>query len=226
VSEPQWPPLRGVLFDLDGTLLDTAPDLAAALNRLRGQHQLTPLAFSDIRPHVSHGSAALITLGFGFAESDPRFESLRLALLSLYHENIANLTRPFDGMFALLAELKRRGLKWGIVTNKPGWLTTPLLARFDFGIRPECVVSGDTVATAKPDPGPLLHGVEQLELAPAQCVYIGDAERDVAAGIRAGMRTLIALYGYLGPDDQPHTWGADAYLRAPLDLIEWIDQLS
>jgi len=215
-------PPRAVLFDLDGTLLDTARDLAGALNRVRMAQGHDPLPFAAIRPYVSHGSFALTRLGFGIDDSHPEFEPLRRRLLDEYHAELATHTRPFDGIDRLLDWLVARPLKWGIVTNKPGWLTTPLMAQIRLAQRPGCVISGDTLATRKPDPAPLIHAADILGVAPADCLYVGDAERDVAAGRRASMATLIALYGYLGPADQPAEWGADGALEAPLALCDWL----
>ncbi|MBI2802293.1 MAG: phosphoglycolate phosphatase [Gammaproteobacteria bacterium] len=215
---------RAILFDLDGTLLDTAPDLAAALNRVRAQQALPPLAFERIRPWVSHGSFALTRLGFAVAEDSAEFEALRQALLAEYHAHVADRSCLFDGMAEILLDLTRRDLRSGIVTNKPGWLTAPLLAKLGLDLQFSCVISGDTLTTRKPDPAPLLHAAQMLGVATRDCVYIGDAERDVEAGRRAGMVTLVALYGYLGDSDTPEQWGADGYLAAPSDLASWLDQ--
>lgn len=215
-------PPRAILFDLDGTLLDTARDLAGALNRVRAAHGRAALPFAAIRPFVSHGSFALIRTGFELADTDPAFEPLRQALLTEYHAQIATHTCPFDGIERVLDWLVARGLRWGIVTNKPGWLTTPLLARIPLRHPPGCVVSGDTLATRKPDPAPLLHAAAQLDVAAEDCLYVGDAERDVEAGRRARMATLVALYGYLGPTDRPGDWGADGALAAPHELCDWL----
>ncbi len=211
-----------VLFDLDGTLLDTAPDLAGALNRVRCNHDLPPVPFSALRPWVSHGSFALVRAGFGLADDHPTFESLRQELLAEYHAQIADESAPFSGIDAVLEWLQARELRWGIVTNKPGWLTTPLLARVPFTHTPGCVVSGDTLPVRKPDPGPLLLAAETLRVAPSRCIYVGDAERDVEAGRRAGMRTLIASYGYLGMHDEPAHWGADGMVASPHELMNWL----
>ena len=215
---------RAILFDLDGTLLDTAPDLANALNRVRARHALPPLAFERIRPWVSHGSFALTRLGFAVADDSPEFEILRQALLAEYHAHVADHSCLFDGMAEIFLDLTRRDLRSGIVTNKPGWLTTPLLAKLGLDRQFTCVVSGDTLTTRKPDPAPLLHAAQMLGVVPQDCVYIGDAERDVEAGRRAGMVTLVALYGYLGETDTPAQWGADGYLAAPGDLVSWLNQ--
>ncbi len=214
--------LRGVLFDLDGTLLDTAPDLAAALNRVRADYALSPLPYAEIRPWVSHGSYALTRLGFSFAEDSHEFETARLALLDAYHAHVADDTRPFPGMDALLDDIEARGLRWGIVTNKPGWLTTPLLEKLELGWQPLCVVSGDTLPERKPHPAPLLHAARALECEPVDCVYIGDAERDVSAGRQAGMRTLVATYGYIGPGEDPLSWQASELVDSPAAIVAWL----
>jgi 2-phosphoglycolate phosphatase len=214
--------LRGVLFDLDGTLLDTAPDLAAALNRVRAAYALTPLPYAEIRPWVSHGSFALTRLGFSFAEDSDAFETARLALLDAYHAHVADDTRLFPGMDALLDDIEARGLRWGIVTNKPGWLTTPLLEKLGLGWQPSCVVSGDTLPERKPHPAPLLHAARALACDPVDCVYIGDAERDVSAGRQAGMRTLVATYGYIGPGEDPAGWQASELVDSPADILAWL----
>lgn len=216
------PPLRGVLFDLDGTLLDTAPDLAAALNRTRADYGLPALSHAEIRPWVSHGSYALTRLGFEFAETSSEFETARLALLDHYHAHVADETTPFPGTAALLADIEARGLAWGIVTNKPAWLTGPLLARLGLDWCPACVVSGDTLPERKPHPAPLLHAANLIGCAPMCCVYVGDAERDVAAGRAAGMRTLVASYGYIAPDELPAQWAAHAIVDSPAAIARWL----
>ena len=213
-----------VLFDLDGTLLDTAPDLAAALNRLRALEGLTALPYEAIRPHVSHGSKALTRLGFALAPDTAEFETLRLRLLDLYHEDVASRTRLFDGMGDVLLSLAAAGLCWGIVTNKPGWLTTPLLAQIALPVLPGCVISGDTLPVSKPDPAPLLLAAEQLGICPQDCLYIGDAARDVEAGQRAGMATLVATYGYLTEDDRPTAWGAGGLVESPREILPHVER--
>ncbi len=176
--------LRAVLLDLDGTLLDTAPDMAHALNQLRIAEGLPELPFEQIRPHVSHGALRLIRLGFG--EPEPaRFESLRGRFLDLYRNGIAVRTRVFDGFDEVLAAIEDAGLRWGIVTNKPGWLTVPLLEALGLDRRSACVISGDTLPERKPHPMQLLHAAALLGLEPRQCAYLGDAERDVQAARNA-----------------------------------------
>jgi 2-phosphoglycolate phosphatase len=213
---------RAVLFDLDGTLLDTAPDLARALNRVRGDDGLAPLPFAAIRPHVSHGSTALIALGYDLEPGTPAFECRRQRLLDAYHAEVAVESRLFPGMAAVLDTLEARGLSWGIVTNKPGWLTTPLLAALDLDRRAGCVVSGDSTPHAKPHPEPLLAAAAAIGIPATQCLYVGDAERDVVAARAAGMAVLVALYGYLAPGDEPARWGATACIERAAELLAWL----
>ena len=212
-----------VLFDLDGTLLDTAPDLAVALNRLRREHGVSELPPAAIRPTVSHGSPGMLKLGFGLESDDARYEALNQRFLALYREAIAVQTGLFPGMAEVLARLETAGIPWGVVTNKPGWLTEPLLKALDLWARAACVVSGDTLAKRKPDPEPLWYACERVGIAPARAWYVGDAERDVQAGNRAGMKTLIAGFGYLGAEDRPEEWGATGWLERPADLLGWLE---
>lgn len=213
--------LRAVLFDLDGTLLDTAPDMCAALNALRGQEGLEPLPVDQLRCHVSHGAARLISVGFGCGEG-PRFEALRRRFLDLYRADLHGRTRLFDGIENVLSALESAGTGWGVVTNKPAWLTDPLLQAMGLSSRAACVVSGDTLPQRKPHPMPLLHAAGLLEVPPAACVYIGDAERDIQAGRAAGMRTLVATFGYISQDEDPATWMADAMISHPRQILNLI----
>jgi phosphoglycolate phosphatase len=212
---------HAVLFDLDGTLLDTAPDMAAALNRLRLLEGLTALPFQEIRPHVSHGAARLIETGFG-CSGGPRFDELRQRFLDLYRCDIAGGTQLFDGLEEVLGELERQHIRWGVVTNKPAWLTDPLLAALGLDRRASVVVSGDTLPERKPHPMPLLHAARQLEVMPGDCAYIGDAERDIRAGRAAGMRTAVAAFGYLSASDDPATWSADTIVNDAFELSAWL----
>ncbi|MEN8205009.1 MAG: phosphoglycolate phosphatase [Pseudomonadota bacterium] len=216
--------IRTVLFDLDGTLLDTAPDLAAALNTVLEENQRAALPFDYIRPVVSHGGIALIKLGFELQQDDPCFESLRKRLLAVYRENISRHTTLFPGMDAVLQEIEQRGLNWGVVTNKPGWLTDPLLKDLQLYDRATCVVSGDTLQERKPHPAPLLHACTLANSLPEQCLYVGDAQRDIEAGENAGMYTMVALFGYFTDEDQPHTWGASHTIDEPAELLTWLDK--
>jgi phosphoglycolate phosphatase len=213
--------LRGVLFDLDGTLLDTARDMAVALNRLRVAEGLENLPFERIRPFVSHGAPRLIRLAFG--EPEPaRYESLRARFLEFYRGALAVHTRLFDGFDAVLDGVERAGLRWGVVTNKPGWLTTPLLRELGLAGRCGCVVAGDTLAERKPHPLPLLHAASLLALEPRECAYLGDAERDVQAARNAGMIPLVAGFGYLADGEDPAAWHADAVFARPAELLDWL----
>lgn len=211
-----------VLLDLDGTLLDTAPDMSRALNRLRLEQAVPALPLAQLRPLVSHGSAGLIRFGFGLTPQDPGFVELRRRFLDLYAGDLASETTLFSGMAETLTELENRNIPWGIVTNKPGWLTDPLLQALQLRDRAACVVSGDTTPRAKPDPQPLLYACRQLDIPPRHCLYVGDAERDVQAGQRAGMSTLVARYGYLHRDERPQDWGADGLIDSPRDLLDWL----
>ncbi len=213
--------LRGVLLDLDGTLLDTAPDMARALNRLRLAEGMDELPFPAIRPLVSHGAPRLIRFGFG-EPAPARFEALRTRFLAYYRDALAVHTRVFDGFEEVLVSIERAGIRWGIVTNKPGWLTMPLLNQLGLAARCGCVVSGDTLAERKPHPLPLLHAAELLGLAPRDCLYLGDAERDVQAARNAGMIPLVAGFGYLDDGEDPAEWRPDAVLGRPGDLLDWL----
>ena len=214
--------LKTVLFDLDGTLADTAPDLADALNAVLLNNGKDALPFEQIRPIVSHGGMALVSLGFGIEPEHPEFEPLRQQLLEIYAGGIANKTRLFPGMSELLDFIESAGMNWGVVTNKPAWLTDPLLDALQLSQRAVSIVSGDTLAERKPHPSPLLYACEQAGSQGFECVYVGDAERDIVAGHKAGMQTIVALFGYIGTEDRPDTWGADVLLESPQEIREWL----
>jgi phosphoglycolate phosphatase len=192
--------------------------MAAALNDLRLAEGREPLPFAEIRPHVSHGAAGLLRIGFGLEGDSADMIRLRASFLERYQANLASTSRPFPGIAELLRQIEEQDCAWGVVTNKPGWLTEPLLRLLGLDTRAAVIVSGDTLEQRKPHPGPLLHACTRTGFAPAQAVYVGDAERDVAAGIAAGMDTFVALYGYLGPEDRPGDWGASALIEHPADL--------
>jgi phosphoglycolate phosphatase len=215
--------IKGVLFDLDGTLLDTALDMTEALNALRAQEGLGALSNETVRCQVSHGGHALVRLGFGTLPPDAH-EAMRMRLLTIYRHQLARHTQLFEGGDEMLTELERRGLHWGIVTNKPGWLTEPLLIEVKLHTRARAVVSGDTLSERKPHPLPLLHAAATMGVDPAHCVYVGDAERDAQAAKAAGMYSLIAGFGYIGDDDRADEWFQHGWLNTPLDLLTWLDK--
>lgn len=211
-----------VLFDLDGTFADTAPDMAYALNRLLELRDRPGLPLEQIRPHVSHGGRAMIRLGFGLEPDSAGFDELRQEFLDIYAANLVRETAPFPGMLDLLDFLEAHDLPWGIVTNKPAWLTDPLMQSLGLAERAACVVSGDTVTRAKPHPDSLIHACRLIAVEPSDCWYVGDAERDIVAGRAAGTGTLVALFGYLGEGENPADWGANGMIQGPLDLLDWL----
>jgi 2-phosphoglycolate phosphatase len=213
--------LKAVLFDLDGTLLDTAPDMVGALNELRKEHLLAPLPFAAVRSTVSHGAAGVVKVGFPDADATT-FLALQQRFLEIYRTGLSRETRLFAGMDQVLSTLENWHVRSGIVTNKAAWLTDPLLADLRLSTRFACVVSGDTVAERKPHPLPLLHAAELVGVRPDECIYVGDAQRDVQAAHAAAMPALVANYGYLRADEDPAGWGGDGYLDRPLDLLDWL----
>ncbi len=218
---PRQPHCRAVLFDLDGTLLDTAPDMAGALNALLAEQARPPLDYGTVRPLVSHGSPAVVRHAFPDADAT-RLEQLRQRFLQIYATRLTRETRPFPGIEPVLETLERRGIHWGVVTNKPGFLTEPLLEGLGLRRRAACVLSGDTLPERKPHPRPLLVAAEQAGVPPASCIFVGDALRDIQAARAAGMLPLLARFGYIGPDDDPDSWQAAGSLAAPGELLEWI----
>jgi len=212
-----------VLFDLDGTLLDTAGDMGAALNAVLVERGRTPLPPEVIRPHVSRGGLALVCLGFGIERGDRRADELYRRLLAVYAQQLTARTRLFPGMDALLARLDAGNRRYGVVTNKPAFLTEPLLREMRLDARMVCVVSGDTLARRKPHPDQLLHACEVAGARVDRAVYIGDDRRDIEAGRAAGMRTLAAAYGYIAPGENPRDWGASAVVGSVEDIGRWLD---
>ncbi|POZ63336.1 HAD family hydrolase [Chromobacterium alticapitis] len=212
--------IKAVLFDLDGTLADTARDLGAALNRLLAEEGLPSQSYDAIRPIASHGARGLVRLGFGQDIAADRLEALRIRFLDHYEASFADETCLFDGVNALIEELDRRGVVWGIITNKPMRFTDRLVPALPFASAPAVTVSGDTVGVAKPDPRPMLHAVERIGIAAESCAYVGDAERDIQAGRAVGMRTVLANWGYISDEDRPAEWGADVGIDHPLQLLD------
>ena len=215
--------ISALLLDLDGTLIDTAPDMVAAINVLCSEQKQPQLDYAETRHHVSNGSAALVRLAFGNDLDADEFEGLRQRFLSIYAERVCVDSHLFPGMAEVLQRCHDTKLPWGIVTNKPGALTTPLVKALGLTTRAACVVSGDTVAKAKPDPMPMYHACELLDIAPAKVLYVGDSIRDVQAGNAAGMTTLGACYGYIVPGDDPALWNADHLISNPSDLLDWLE---
>lgn len=217
------PPLRCVLFDLDGTLLDTAPDLGAAVNHVLIQAGFAPLSETQIRQTASHGALGLLQAGIDDDELARLDASrLRTALIEYYAAHLCVGTRPFDGVEGLLAWLDEKKTPWGIVTNKPHFLTVPLLAQFPNFANCAVTVSADTLPVRKPDPAPMWHACQQVGVSPAQCLYIGDHIRDIEAGRNANMRTAIAGWGYLNEQEDPNNWGADLSFDTVQGLHHWL----
>ncbi len=202
--------LKAVVFDLDGTLLDTAPEFIEVVQALRAEHALPPMDPAAVRAVVSDGARAMVSLALDLAQDHEDFEPRRLRFLEIYREDLGRATTPYPGITTLIKELAAAGISWGISTNKPSWLTGPLLERLGLEPAPASVVCPDHVSRPKPDPEPLLLNCQQLGCAPHEAVYIGDHPRDVDAGRAAGMYTIAAAYGYIHHDDDPVNWGADA----------------
>jgi N-acetyl-D-muramate 6-phosphate phosphatase len=219
-------PRAAVLFDLDGTLADTAPDLGGALNAMLLADGRDPLPYASIRPLVSWGALRLIQLGYGPELEPARQQVLRSRFLVAYEARLCRESRLFAGVAEALAALDSAAIPWGIVTNKPGWLTEPLLAFLGLGERAATVISGDTLPYAKPHPMPLLHAARELGVAPANCAYVGDNVRDIEAGRAAGMYTIAAAWGYIPADDDAARWQADRLLTEPRQLTPLAAELG
>lgn len=209
---------KGVFFDLDGTLADTAPDLVAAANLLRIARGLAPLPYEVLRPTASAGARGLIQGAFGYDNQHPQFEELRDEFLTNYEKDICVHSKLFDGMDDLLQELEKEQVLWGIVTNKVERFTHPLLKLMSLHERSAAIVGGDTTPHSKPHPAPILKAAEICNINPAQCLYVGDDLRDIEAGRAAGMKTVAAAYGYCGCDEPVSAWGADYIIEHPSEL--------
>jgi phosphoglycolate phosphatase len=217
---PKLPVPRAILFDLDGTLADTAPDLAAALNHLQLQRGLAPTPFELLRPHASSGARGLIAAGLGKTPDDADYEDLKFEFLAQYESALAQHTRLFDEIPRLLQQLEAQGVLWGIVTNKAARFTLPLIPLIGLQ-QAACVVSGDTTPHAKPHPAPLLEAARQLQVSANECWYLGDDLRDIQAAHAAGMTSLAVAWGYCG-SQAPLSWNAHGILNTPMDLLDWI----
>ena len=211
--------IRCVLFDLDGTLLDSAPDLGLAADEMRTARGLPSLALADYRAHAGSGARGMLGVAFGVTPDDPRFDPLREEFLASYERRMTRLTRPFDGVDRLLAGLQARGVRWGIVTNKAARFTAPLTSAMPLFDTACAVVSGDTTPHAKPHPAPVLEAMRVAGVEPRHCLYVGDDERDMIAGKAAGVATVAARYGYLGAGADVAAWTADAWIDEPPQLL-------
>jgi N-acetyl-D-muramate 6-phosphate phosphatase len=210
---------RAVLFDLDGTLIDSAPDLGAAADQMRVARGLPSLPLEQYRPMAGAGARGMLGVAFGMAPDHPDFEAMREEFFQRYERRMTELTRVFDGVAELIDALVGRGLQWGVVTNKSMRFTAPLTRAMPLFSTAGTVVGGDTTPHAKPHPAPLLEAARQLGLQPQHCIYVGDDERDIQAGRAAGMPTVSASYGYLGGNADVRSWGADAHIHAPAELL-------
>ena len=215
--------VRAVLFDLDGTLIDSAPDLGAAADRMRVRRGLTSKLLAEYRPHVGSGARGMLQVAFGMDAQHRDYEQYKEEFFVHYENCLTQRTRPFDGVDLLVAALMQRGLRWGVVTNKAQRFTTPITRSMGLFDSASAVISGDTTPHAKPHPEPLLEAARRMSLPPAQCIYVGDDERDIRAGRSAGMGTVAACYGYLGAGADVASWGADAEVSSPLQVLQLLE---
>ena len=215
--------LSCVLFDLDGTLLDTARDSIICLNKALSSHGFETVSAETIKPFISYGAVAMIDESLDQLVPESLRAEILETMLDLYENNIAEHTVFFKGMSDTIDAIEAQGLKWGVVTNKQERFTNPLMAALKLADRAACIISGDTTANAKPHAEPMLAACKKAAVKPQECVYIGDAIHDITAGKNAQMKTLVALYGYLKSTDAPETWGADALIESPEQLSAWID---
>ena len=211
-----------VLFDLDGTLIDSAPDLAGAANAMREARGLAPLPYEALRPMVGSGARGMVGAAFGLAPGDAGFDALRTEFLDRYEAGLLERTAVFEAVHPVLDRLDSAGLRWGIVTNKAERFTRPIVEGLGLARRAAVVIAGDTTPHSKPHPAPLLEAARRVQVAAAECLYVGDDLRDVQAGRAAGMDTLVAGWGYLGQGEPAGAWGADAVLDTPAALLQWV----
>jgi len=216
--------LRAVLFDMDGTLLDTAPDFLAVIQAMRAARALPPIAEARVRDVVSGGARAMVINAFEVDPDAPEFEPLRLEFLERYQSHCAVFSQLFDGMRELLADIEQAKLIWGVVTNKPVRYAEPIMQQLGLAERSAVLVCPDHVKNSKPDPEPLLLACSQLGLDPAEVLFVGDDLRDIESGRAAGCKTAAVTFGYIHPDDNPRHWGADLVIDHPLELRAVLDQ--
>ncbi|WCM86380.1 phosphoglycolate phosphatase [Acidovorax sp. NCPPB 3576] len=222
MSSSAFTHVRAVLFDLDGTLIDSAPDLGAAADKLRTDRGLPSLPAQRYRPMAGAGARGMLSVAFDMDTTHPDFPALREEFFVNYEACIQQRTKVFDGVDALIDQLTRAGMAWGIVTNKAARFTNVLVGATPLFNTAGAVISGDTTPHSKPHPAPLLEAAKRLGIEPAHCIYVGDDERDIIAGQAAGMRTVAALYGYLGTQTAVHEWGAHAVIKSPIEVLKLI----
>jgi phosphoglycolate phosphatase len=223
MSEPVFRGIRGVLFDLDGTLIDSAPDLGAAADLMRTRRGLSGLPLERYRPLAGAGARGMLRVAFDLTPEHPTYEALKEEFFGHYEDCLLQRTRAFDDVDRLLQALVAAGLQWGVVTNKSQRFTSPLTGAMALFRSASTIISGDTTPHAKPHPEPLLEAARRMALLPTECLYVGDDARDIAAGRAAGMPTVAARYGYLGLDADVSTWGADAEVHSPLQLLKFLE---
>lgn len=215
--------IDAVLFDLDGTLIDSAPDLGAAADKMRTDRGLSSLPITSYRHMAGAGARGMLGIGFGITPEAPEFQALREEFFVNYESRMLLDTHVFDGVPQLLDALAERGMRWGVVTNKAARFTDPLTRSMPLFATAGAIVSGDTTLHAKPHPEPLFEAARRLGVDPVRCIYVGDDERDIVAGRAAGMRTVAAIYGYMGATADAALWQADAAITSPLGLLQWLD---
>ncbi|HLB42199.1 MAG TPA: HAD-IA family hydrolase [Gammaproteobacteria bacterium] len=214
--------IKAILFDLDGTLVDTAPDLLRVLNQFREEFHLPELALQAFRSMVSLGSKFMLTKTLGIEENHPDFKMIRERFLDLYQKHLSDSAQLFPHIDSVLAYLDQERIPWGIVTNKPMRHTVALLKILNLDHRAACIIGGDSLPTYKPDPAPIIHACRLLKHHTKDCFYIGDSMTDVIASKAAGTKSLVALYGYIGLGEDPYTWQADGYIHEPIEILKWI----
>jgi len=214
---------RAVLFDLDGTLVDSAPDLGSAANRMRLARGMPSLPLEHYRPHAGSGAKGMLSVAFGMSPEHADYGTLREEFYSRYDACLTERTSAFPGVAELLEALLERGLRWGVVTNKAQRFCLPLTRAMSLFDSASAIISGDTTPHIKPHPAPLLEAARQLKLAPSDCVYVGDDARDIQAGRAAGMTTVAARYGYLGPGADVASWAADAEVSSPAEVLKLLE---
>lgn len=214
--------VEAVLFDLDGTLIDSAPDLGAAVDKMRTVRGLTSLPLEHYRPMAGAGARGMLGLAFGMAPEHPDYEAMKEEFFVNYESCMTERTRIFDGVVSLIDSLVAQGLPWGVVTNKSNRFTDPLTAAMPLFSTAGAIVSGNTTPHAKPHPEPLFEAARRMSVDPSRCVYVGDDERDIVAGLAAGMGTVAATYGYLGQQTDISQWNAHLHIDSPMDLLKFL----